>query len=65
MENFNVVDGKVQCVCGHWIGIIGTKWQHIDEKIIAEWDDIERKQIKYRETCYHCSCINPVPASKE
>ena len=48
---------KILCKCGHWIGIVGTKWQHLDEIT-----DTLPKQIKYRENCYHCTCIEPKPA---
>ena len=57
-------DGKVLCKCGHWIGIVGTKWQHMDEEYIRTvFDDAYtlQRQIKYREKCYTCDCAEPTP----
>jgi len=48
------------CKCGHWIGIVGTKWQHMD----TVFDDAytpQNRQIKYREKCYTCDCAEPTP----
>jgi len=60
-----VKDDKIMCKCGHWIGIVGTKWQHIDEEYIRTvFDDAytpQKKQIKYREKCYTCDCAEPTP----
>lgn len=46
---------SILCKCGHRIEKVGTKWQHID------FTDPSKTQIKYREACYHCDCINPIP----
>lgn len=56
MKNFKEVDGKIVCICGHPIGIVGTKWQHISTEI---------EHRRYRETCYFCGCIDPVPADED
>ncbi|MDD3813267.1 MAG: hypothetical protein PHZ02_01365 [Desulfocapsaceae bacterium] len=68
--------GEALCKCGHIISVVGTKWQHIDE--IDEDDkraEFFGRQIntcmgygkfrKYRETCYHCACIDPLPAEEK
>jgi len=62
-----VKDGKIMCKCGHWIGIVGTKWQHIDIELTrGPFDEsyrrgVQKKQIKYREKCYTCDCAEPTP----
>jgi hypothetical protein len=60
-------DGKILCKCGHWIGIVGMKWQHMDEEHIRTlFDDAytpHKKQIKYREKCYTCNCSTPTPGA--
>jgi hypothetical protein len=51
------------CKCGHYIGVVGTKWQHW-EKILTDscGGNIPSKiEIRYRETCYNCDCIDPKP----
>jgi hypothetical protein len=57
-------DGKILCKCGHWIGIMGTKWQHM-AVILTDSCGCETpptREIKYREKCYYCDCSTPTPA---
>jgi len=50
-------DEKILCKCGHWIRIVGTKWQHINKVC----EDTDSEMMRYRESCYECDCINPEP----
>lgn len=59
---------KTLCNCGHWIEIVGTKWQHMDKLNDGDSTDPNIEKCmgfgsvkKYREACYHCACIEPAP----
>jgi hypothetical protein len=57
------------CKCGHWVEIVGTKWQHLDEAedipyfqgLVRPLSVKNKKLIRYREKCYYCDCIDPKP----
>ena len=61
MKSFKVVGGKVMCKCGHWIGIVGSKWQHMRLEIRPDDMGVQEEVLRYREACYRCDCINPEP----
>ena len=60
--NMPVSNGKIMCKkCGHWIGIVGTKWQHMGVIITDSCGGgtPPKSEVKYREKCYYCDCIAP------
>lgn len=75
MKHLKVAKGDIiLCKCGHWIDFVGTKWQHLEEVLreneaytgpVRPWSVKDKKLIKYRETCYHCDCIEPAPKNTE
>jgi hypothetical protein len=48
---FEIYTGRVFCKCGHWIGIVGAKWEHIRRF----------PKIESQERCYRCECTSPKP----
>ncbi len=59
-----VKDGKIMCKCGHWIGIVGTKWQHMAVILTDSCGGgtPTTSEIKYRESCHYCDCAEPTLA---
>ena len=57
-------DDKILCKCGHWIGVVGTKWQHMAVIITDSCggETPQKSEVKYQERCYYCDCIEPIPA---
>ena len=58
-----VKDGKIMCKCGHWIDIVGTKWQHMAVILTDSCggDTPTTSEIRSRESCYYCDCAEPTP----
>ena len=56
-------EGKIICKCGHWIGIVGTKWQHMAVILTDSCggDTPTTSEIRSRESCYYCDCAEPTP----
>ncbi len=61
--NMSMSNGKILCKCGHWIGIVGTKWQHMAVIITDSCGGgtPPKSEVKYREKCYYCDCSTPSP----
>jgi len=55
---------EMLCRCGHGIGIVGTKWQHMAVILTSSCggDTPTTSEIKYRESCYYCDCAEPASA---
>ena len=60
------IDGKiVRCKCGHWIGFVGTKWQHLDIKVSRT--TLDEAYTPPKSVFYLCTvpkCIKPTPVEE-
>lgn len=69
-RKYKFKNSNVLCKCGHYLGIVGAKWQHkFDLTLIEHYDDVNGKQmthikgeIDYQQKCYYCACVKPMPA---